>query len=74
MKTIAIIGQKGGTGKTTVAKILLAAASADGKSALGVDLDPQASLCKWGDRRDRDGPAASRSRAGEGNQDAGCFD
>lgn len=57
MKTIAIIGQKGGTGKTTLAKILLAAFGNDGKVPLGIDLDPQASLCRWGDRRAADTPA-----------------
>ena len=57
MKTIAIIGQKGGTGKTNLAKILLVAFGYDGKSALGIDLDPQASLCKWDDRREVEMPA-----------------
>ncbi len=57
MKTIAIIGQKGGTGKTNLATILLVAFENDGKLSLGVDLDPQASLCKWADRRHADTPA-----------------
>lgn len=57
MKTIAIIGQKGGTGKTNLAKILLAAFAAEGKSCLGIDLDPQASLCRWDDRREAETPA-----------------
>lgn len=57
MKTVAIIGQKGGTGKTNLAKILLVAFANDGKSALGIDLDPQASLCKWDDRRTLETPA-----------------
>ena len=55
MKTVAIIGQKGGTGKTNLAKILLVAFANDGKSALGIDLDPQASLCRWDGRRTLDG-------------------
>ena len=57
MKTIAIIGQKGGTGKTHLAKLLLCGFAADGLTVLGVDLDPQASLCKWGDRRKQETPA-----------------
>lgn len=57
MKTIAIIGQKGGTGKTNLAKILLAAFGAEGRSCLGIDLDPQASLCRWDDRREAETPA-----------------
>lgn len=57
MKTIAIIGQKGGTGKSTLAKILLVAFEADGLTAIGLDLDPQTSLCSWADLRAADSPA-----------------
>lgn len=57
MKTIAIIGQKGGTGKTTLAEILLVAFEADGLTAIGIDLDPQTSLCSWADAREADSPA-----------------
>lgn len=51
MKTIAIIGQKGGTGKSMIAKSLAAGFANDGYSTLGLDLDPQATLSKWYDRR-----------------------
>lgn len=47
MQTIAIISQKGGAGKTTLAIHLAAAASASGLVSLVVDTDPQATACTW---------------------------
>ena len=51
MKILAIISQKGGAGKTTIATALAVAAQQDRKQVALFDLDPQASACFWGDRR-----------------------
>ena len=51
MKILAVISQKGGVGKTTIATALAVAAELDGESVVLFDLDPQASACFWADRR-----------------------
>ena len=47
MRTIAVLNQKGGTGKTTIAANLAAAAHLSGKRTLVLDLDRQGSSFDW---------------------------
>lgn len=56
MKTIAILSQKGGAGKTTLALHIAAAAEAARISTAVIDLDPQASAAGWKDSRASDKP------------------
>lgn len=56
MKTFAILGQKGGTGKTTVATALAVRAVLAGLSVVLIDLDPQGSAAKWSKRRTAEAP------------------
>jgi chromosome partitioning protein len=56
MKTICIAAQKGGSGKTTLARNLAVAATQDGQRVLVLDLDPQQSLRAWWNGRDSDAP------------------
>lgn len=51
MRTFAIISQKGGAGKTTLSVHLAVAAQLQGLQVAVIDLDPQATARKWGDKR-----------------------
>jgi chromosome partitioning protein len=52
MRAIAFLTQKGGAGKTTLAASLAVAAASAGERVIVLDLDPQASLVRWGKRRE----------------------
>src|SRR5262245_56985025 len=51
MKTITILSQKGGSGKTTIAENLTVAAHLAGQRSILLDIDPQASAMQWGQIR-----------------------
>ncbi|MCW6512275.1 ParA family protein [Lichenifustis flavocetrariae] len=59
MKIVAIISQKGGVGKTTLATALAVASEAHGRQSAVFDLDPQASATFWKDMRAAEAPAVA---------------
>ncbi len=62
MKTLSMIAQKGGTGKTTLSIHLAVQASLAGLKVLLVDIDPQASATAWWRRRQEERPALTQSQ------------
>ena len=65
MKTIALVTQKGGTGKSTLAVHLAVAARRHGKIVALIDIDPQGSARLWAEKRGRDDVAVVSARAAE---------
>lgn len=63
MKTVAILSQKGGTGKTTITLHLGVASERAGRSCVIIDLDPQASAAGWNDTRHEETPAVVSAQA-----------
>ena len=56
MYTVAVIAEKGGVGKTTIALALAVGAARSGKRSAVIDTDPQATASKWTDRRSEEFP------------------
>src|SRR5271166_3120275 len=56
MQSIALINQKGGVGKTTIALHLTTGFVSAGYQTVLLDLDPQASAAEWKDARDGEEP------------------
>ena len=51
VRVVTLLAQKGGTGKTSLALLLAVHAEATGQTAAVIDIDPQATACRWYDRR-----------------------
>lgn len=56
MFTIAVVNQKGGSGKSTIAECLAVAATQSGTAAAILDLDPQGTVYAWSKRREDENP------------------
>lgn len=54
MPSVAIVGQKGGSGKTTLVLHLATCAAYGGTAACVIDTDPQATAAAWSDWRGAD--------------------
>ena len=78
MQTVALISQKGGSGKTTIALHLAVAFASSGRNTAVIDLDPQASATNWSDRRKAELPVVISAHASRLQhemrrvRDAGC--
>ena len=65
MRVLALLAQKGGAGKTTLALHLAVVAQQAGLRTVLVDLDPQRSAAGWWRARDADAPELVETNAGE---------
>ncbi len=65
MYKIAVVMEKGGVGKTTVALNLAVAAVQKGRKVAVIDIDQQATASKWTDRRTEEQPWVVPTRAAQ---------
>jgi len=63
MRTICLLAQKGGTGKTTLCLHLAVLANELGRDAVILDIDPQGSSSSWRRRRQFESPVVERCTA-----------
>ena len=63
MRIVALVSQKGGSGKTALAVNLAVASELAGRPAVVGDLDPQASVAAWADSRESESPVVSAQAA-----------
>lgn len=59
MRVVALLAQKGGAGKTSLALALAVEAASAGQTVVVLDADPQASACRWRDRREAPAPVVT---------------
>lgn len=59
MRVVALLAQKGGAGKTSLALALAVEAGSAGQTVVVLDADPQASACRWRDRREAPAPVVT---------------
>ncbi len=53
---VAVVAENGGVGKTTLAVTVAVAATQSGRKVAVLDLDPQATVAQWTDRREAEFP------------------
>ena len=63
MKVVAVVSQKGGAGKTTLALHIAVAAERAGLSAAILDMDPQGTAERWSEWRKEEPPAVVAAKA-----------